>query len=92
MRSGTASACGTTCSATGRAPEWREDRVIADHTTSRALLALQGRRADAWRTHVAGTTGFFAVTIERVCEPVVWTIFRGSGLWGPIQLELFCSD
>jgi hypothetical protein len=41
---------------------------------------------------VAGTTGFFAVTIERVCEPVVWTIFRGSGLWGPIQLELFCSD
>lgn len=50
------------------------------------------RHSESWRTHVAGTPGFFDVTIERVCEPVAWTVFRGSGIWGPIRFELYCRD
>ena len=100
----------------GRSPESDRDHITADQVTSRALLALQGRKAgdrvelllspdiaqsptygttrhaDHWRTHVNGAPGLFEVTIERVCEPVVWTLFKGSGIWGPLRFELYCQD
>ena len=50
------------------------------------------RHSESWQTHVPGTPGCFDVTIERVCEPVVWTVFRGSGIWGPIRFEVYCRD
>lgn len=31
--------------------------------------------------------GYCDVTIEGVCEPVVWTIFRGGGILGAIRFE-----
>ncbi len=50
------------------------------------------RHRESWTTHVGGTTGLFDVAIERVCEPVVWTLFRGSGAVNPIRFELYCRD
>ena len=50
------------------------------------------RHADAWMTHIGGTPRAFDVTIRRVCEPVVWTLWRGQGIWGPIAFEVYCRD
>jgi hypothetical protein len=25
-----------------------------------------------------------------VCEPVIWTVFRGSGIWSPVRFEVYC--
>ena len=36
------------------------------------------------------TGAAFDVEVLRVCEPVIWTVFRGSGIWGPIQFEVYC--
>jgi hypothetical protein len=43
-------------------------------------------------THVLGTPGQFGVTIERVCEPQIWTVFRGGGIFGPLKIETSCRD
>ena len=37
-----------------------------------------------------GAAAEFDVTIEKVCKPVIWTVFRGSGIFSPIKLELYC--
>jgi len=50
------------------------------------------RHGDSWATHVGGTPGLFDVTVVRVCQPVIWTLWRGSGLWGPIEFEAYCRD
>ncbi len=50
------------------------------------------RHAESWSTHVSGTTGLFDVTITRVCEPVIWTLWRGHGMWGPIEFEVYCRN
>jgi hypothetical protein len=50
------------------------------------------RHNDAWQTHVMGTPGSFEIAIDRVCEPVIWTAFRGYGIFGPIQFETYCRD
>lgn len=36
------------------------------------------------------TGAAFDVEVLRVCEPVIWTVFRGNGIWGPIQFEVYC--
>jgi len=36
------------------------------------------------------TGAAFDVEVLRVCEPVIWTAFRGSGIWGPVRFELYC--
>jgi hypothetical protein len=38
------------------------------------------------RTHVSGTTGYFDVTIDRVCEPQIWTLIGG------VKFETSCRD
>jgi hypothetical protein len=38
----------------------------------------------------AGSGAVFDVDIRRVCEPVIWTVFRGSGIWGEVMFELYC--
>jgi hypothetical protein len=50
------------------------------------------RHADSWSTHVAGTPGLFDIAIVRVCEPVIWTLWKGHGLWGPIEFEMYCRN
>jgi len=37
-----------------------------------------------------GSGAIFDVEIRRVCEPVIWTVFRGSGIWSPVKFELYC--
>jgi hypothetical protein len=32
----------------------------------------------------------FEVEIRRVCEPVIWRLFRGGGIVGPIEFETHC--
>jgi len=50
------------------------------------------RHAESWTTHVAGTPGLFSVTVVRVCQPVIWTLWRGNGMWGPLEFEAYCRD
>ena len=38
------------------------------------------------RTHVSGTTGYFDVTIDGVCEPQIWTLFCS------MKLEMSCRE
>jgi hypothetical protein len=44
------------------------------------------------RTHVSGTPGYFDVTIDRVCEPQIWTLFKGGGMFAPFKFETSCRD
>jgi hypothetical protein len=37
-----------------------------------------------------GSGAEFEVDVLRVCEPVVWTLFRGGGIFGPIRFETHC--
>jgi hypothetical protein len=37
-----------------------------------------------------GSGADFEVDILRVCEPVIWTLFRGGGIVGPIRFESHC--
>jgi hypothetical protein len=37
-----------------------------------------------------GAGADFDVEITRVCEPVVWTIFRGGGIFAPLRFETHC--
>jgi hypothetical protein len=30
------------------------------------------KHQSSWNTHVSGTTGYFDITIDRVCEPQIW--------------------
>ena len=37
-----------------------------------------------------GTGADFDVEIKRVCEPVIWTLFRGGGIFNPLTVETHC--
>jgi hypothetical protein len=37
-----------------------------------------------------GSGADFEVEIQEVCEPVIWTIFKGGGIVGPIRFESHC--
>ena len=37
-----------------------------------------------------GSGAEFEVEIQRVCEPVIWTLFRGGGIVSPIRFETHC--
>ena len=50
------------------------------------------KHQSSWNTHVSGTTGYFDITIDRVCEPQIWRIFRGGGIFGEWKIETSCSD
>jgi hypothetical protein len=36
------------------------------------------------------TGAAFEVEVLRVCEPVIWTVFRGGGIWSPVRFEVYC--
>lgn len=50
------------------------------------------KHQSSWNTHINGTTGYFDITIDRVCEPQIWRIFRGGGIFGEWKIETSCSD
>jgi hypothetical protein len=37
-----------------------------------------------------GSGAEFEVEILRVCEPVIWTVFKGGGIVNPIRFETHC--
>jgi hypothetical protein len=59
-----------------------------------ALSPVYGtpKHQTSWNTHVSGTTGYFDITIDRVCEPQIWRLFRGGGIFGEWKIETSCSD
>jgi hypothetical protein len=38
-----------------------------------------------------GTASDFDIEIRKVCEPQIWEIFKGGGIFGPIRFETSCS-
>jgi hypothetical protein len=57
--------------------------TIADPHAAQAVVGNPPRLPVA-------TGGAFDVEVLRVCEPVIWTVFRGSGIWGPVRFEVYC--
>jgi len=37
-----------------------------------------------------GSGAEFEVDVLRVCEPVIWTLFKGGGILGPMRFETHC--
>jgi hypothetical protein len=37
-----------------------------------------------------GSGAEFEVDVLRVCEPVIWTLFKGGGIFGPMRFETHC--
>jgi hypothetical protein len=50
------------------------------------------RHREAYRTYVAGTSGYFDVSIERVCEPQIWKLLSAGGIFGDWKIETSCRD
>jgi HEAT repeats len=72
----------------GRRPGDRVRLLLSPETIADpyAAMAVVGHPT---RLPVA-TGAAFDVEVLRVCEPIIWTVFRGSGIWGPIQFEVYC--
>ena len=51
---------------------------------------LPTKRPSSVTEFPVGAGADFDVEIMRVCEPVIWKIFRGGGIVGPIEFETHC--
>jgi hypothetical protein len=67
-------------------------RVLMSADIAQSLMYGTAQHQRSYGTHVSGTPGHFDVTIERVCEPQIWTLFRGGGIFGPLKIETSCRD
>jgi hypothetical protein len=67
-------------------------RLLLSPDIAQSLAYATNRHAESGSTHVPGTPGLFEATITRVCEPVIWTLWKGHGLWGPIEFETYCRN
>jgi hypothetical protein len=67
-------------------------RLLLSPDIAESLVLGTAKYQLASRSHVNGTTGYFDVTIDRVCEPQIWTILRVSGIFGSIKVETSCKD
>jgi hypothetical protein len=38
-----------------------------------------------------GTAADYEIDILKVCEPHIWELFKGGGIFGPIRIETSCS-
>jgi hypothetical protein len=54
-------------------------RLLMSPDIAQSLMYGTPQHQRSYTTHVRGTPGHFDVTIERVCEPQIWTLFRGGG-------------
>jgi HEAT repeats len=61
-------------------------RLLLSPEIAQSLAWGTPKHQDAYRTYVLGTPGYFDVTIDRVCEPQIWTIVRN---W---RIETSCRD
>ena len=67
-------------------------RLLMSPDIAQSLVFGTSKHQTTSRTHVSGTTGYFDVTIDRVCEPQIWTLYRGGSIIGPLQFELSCKE
>jgi hypothetical protein len=67
-------------------------RLLMSPDIAQSLVFGTSKHQTRSRTHVSGTTGYFDVTIDRVCEPQICTLFKGGGRFGPLEFELSCKD
>jgi hypothetical protein len=67
-------------------------RLLMSPDIAQSLVFGTSKHQTRSRTHVSGTTGYFDVTIDRVCEPQIWTLFSGGGMFSPLKVELSCRD
>ncbi len=61
-------------------------RLLMSPDIAQSLVFGTSKHQMRSRTHVSGTTGYFDVTIDGVCEPQIWTLF------GSMKLETSCSE
>jgi HEAT repeats len=61
-------------------------RLLMSPDIAQSLVFGTSKHQLRSRTHVSGTTGYFDVKIDRVCEPQVWTLF------GSMKFETSCAD
>jgi hypothetical protein len=67
-------------------------RLLMSPDIAQSLVFGTSKHQTMSRTHVSGTAGYFDVTIDRICEPQIWTLFSGGGWFGPMKFELSCSE
>jgi hypothetical protein len=60
-------------------------RLLMSPDIAQSLVFGTSQHSTMSRTHVSGTPGYFEVTIDRVCEPQIWTLF------GSLKFEASCS-
>jgi hypothetical protein len=63
--------------------------LLSPETTPDPYAAVQVVGRPPTRLPVA-VGADFEVEVLRVCEPVIWTVFRGSGIFGPLRFEVYC--
>jgi hypothetical protein len=61
-------------------------RLLMSPDIAQSLVFGTSKHQLRSRTHVSGTTGYFDVKIDRVCEPQVWSLF------GSMKFETSCRD
>ena len=61
-------------------------RLLMSPDIAQSLVFGTSKHQTRSRTHVSGTTGYFDVTIDGVCEPQIWTLF------GSFKIETSCSE
>jgi hypothetical protein len=61
-------------------------RLLMSPDIAQSLVFGTSKHQLRSRTHVSGTTGYFDVTIDAVCEPQIWTLF------GYMKLETSCRE
>ena len=68
-------------------------RVLMSPDIAQSLMyGTVAQHQRSYGTHINGTPGHFDVTIERVCEPQIWTLFSGGGIFSPLKIETSCRD
>lgn len=60
-------------------------RLLMSPDIAQSLVFGTSKHQLRTRTHVSGTTGYFDVAIDGVCEPQIWTVFG-------MKLETSCKE
>lgn len=61
-------------------------RLLMSPDIAQSLVFGTSKHQLRSRTHVSGTTGYFDVTIDGVCEPQIWHLF------GSLKVETSCRE
>jgi hypothetical protein len=61
-------------------------RLLMSPDIAQSLVFGTSKHQLRSRTHVSGTTGYFDVTIDAVCEPQIWSLF------GSLKIETSCKE